>query len=347
MRHINIPIFIPHLGCPNQCIFCNQRHISGTVEFDVNTVRSTIEETLNTVGGDDECEIAFFGGSFTGIDRGLMVELLDIAEAYVKDGRVVGIRMSTRPDYISQEIIEILKRYTLTFVELGIQSMNDSVLSYLKRGHTVADTVRAAKLLKENNIPFVGQMMVGLPKSSLSDEVHCAEQICALGASASRIYPTVVFRQTELELITNSGGYSPLTVEEAVERSAAVLSVFNKNNVKCIRIGLSDSENLHSEATYVAGPNSPSIGEMVKSRLILEEMINSLDKIMLENDNSFGGKSLIVECNKRLVSQVIGHKRKNLTELKNRYGFKCVSVLENPNLEYKTKIEIKEENSCD
>ena len=347
MRHINIPIFIPHLGCPNQCIFCNQRHISGTVEFDVNAVRNTIEETLKTVKSGDECEIAFFGGSFTGIDRNLMVELLDIAEEYVKVGYVAGIRMSTRPDYITEEIIDTLKGYTVTVVELGVQSMNDSVLRYLKRGHTVSDTVKATELLVENKIPFVGQMMVGLPGATADDELYCAEQICKLGAVASRIYPTVVFRQTELEQMTNMGGYIPLTVDEAVVRSAAVLRVFNENNVKCIRIGLSDSENLHSEATYVAGPNSPSIGEMVKSRLLLEDEINRLDKIMCEQNTTFFGKSLYIECNKRLVSQVTGHKRKNLTELKDRYGFKRVNVVENPNLNCETKIEIKEENSCD
>ena len=347
MRHINIPIFIPHLGCPNQCIFCNQRHISGTVEFDVNTVRSTIEETLSTVNSGDECEIAFFGGSFTGIERNLMVELLEIAENYVKSGQVVGIRMSTRPDYITEEIIDVLKRYTITVVELGIQTMNDGILEYLKRGHTVLDTVKATELLRENNIPFVGQMMVGLPGATADDEIYCADQICKLGAVAARIYPTVVFRQTELEQYTNMGGYTPLSVDKAVERSAAVLKVFNENNVKCIRIGLSDSENLHSKITYVAGPNSPSIGEMVKSRLLLENEINRLDKILCEQNIAFCGKTLYIKCNKKLVSQVTGHKRKNLIELKNRYGFKRVCVVENPNLDSETKIEIKEENSCD
>ena len=347
MRHINIPIFIPHLGCPNQCIFCNQRHISGTVEFDINSVRKTIDETLITVNDGDECEIAFFGGSFTGIDRSLMITLLDIAEEYVKAGRVIGIRMSTRPDYISQEIIDILKKYTITFVELGIQTMNDAVLSYLKRGHTAADTVRATELLKANNISFLGQMMIGLPQATKEDELYCAEQICVLGASASRIYPTIVFRQTELECLTQNGEYQALSLDEAVERSASVLRIFNKNNVNCIRIGLSDSESLHSDVTYVAGPNSPSIGEMVKSRLLLEDEFESFDRTINRYGCDLKGKVVHIECNKRLVSQVIGHKKRNLIELKNRYGFKCVKVYENPSLDFETKIEIKEENSCD
>ena len=107
MRHINIPIFIPHLGCPNQCIFCNQRYISGRSDFEVESVETQIIQVLSTVSIDDECEIAFFGGSFTGIDRNLMISLLEIAQKYVNLGRVKGIRMSTRPDYISKEIIDI------------------------------------------------------------------------------------------------------------------------------------------------------------------------------------------------------------------------------------------------
>lgn len=340
MRHVNIPIFIPHLGCPNQCIFCNQRHISGTVEFDASSVKQTIEETLSTVKDDDTCEIAFFGGSFTGIDRCLMIKLLDIAQEYVDNGRVVGIRMSTRPDYISKDIVDILKNYSITFVELGIQSMNDGVLTYLKRGHTTSDTVKATQLLNENGFKFVGQMMVGLPSATQEDEVYCAEQICSLGASAVRIYPTLVLRHTELEELTYSKEYIPLSLDEAVERSANVLRVFVKNNVQCIRIGLCDSENLHSDNTFVAGPNSPSIGEMVKSELYFQLLVEKL------GNNSYVRSTLFVECPVSATSQFIGHKQKNITKLKKQYGFTMIKVKENPNLEiYDLKFEIKEENS--
>ncbi len=347
MRHINIPVFIPHLGCPNQCIFCNQKYISGTVEFDKSEVVKKIEEVLQTTSDDDICEIAFFGGSFTGIDRDLMIELLNTAEKYVKLGKVIGIRMSTRPDYISQEIIDILKRYTVSCVELGIQSMSDSVLAYLKRGHTVADTINATRLLKENGFDFVGQMMIGLPGATKEDEIYCAEQICLLGASAARIYPTLVLRHTDLEILMQSGDYVPLTLDEAVERSASVLRIFHINNVKCIRVGLCDSDNLHSKETFVAGPNSPSIGEMVKSRMHFENFCESLEKTPSYFEIDLTNKVMYIECPKGYVSQIIGHKRKNIIELKNKFGFKDVRVIENPNLDDKTIIsEIKEENSC-
>ena len=343
MRHINIPVFIPHLGCPNQCIFCNQKYISGVTEFDEALVKKQIDQVLTTVDQNCSCEIAFFGGSFTGIDRGLMTRLLDLAQGYVESGAVVGIRMSTRPDYISKEIIKILKKYTITCVELGIQSMNDQVLRFLKRGHTKNDTFEAIRLLKSSGFDFVGQMMVGLPTATLEDELFCAEQICSLGAVGARIYPTLVFKDTELAQLTYDGIYQPLTIEEAVSRSAAVLEVFLKHNVPCIRIGLCDSENLHSDDTFVAGPCSPSIGEMVKSRMYF----NKICKI-LESDKSFTGCSLIIECGKGYVSQVVGNKRKNIVEIKNQFGVKNISVKENSQLDFmELKIEVKEENSCD
>ena len=343
MKHINIPIFIPHLGCPNQCIFCNQRYISGTTEFDISTVKKTIDEVLHTVKDDDECEIAFFGGSFTGIDRNLMISLLDIAQHYVNGGKAVGIRMSTRPDYISNEIIDILKNYTVTCVELGIQSMNDAVLKYLKRGHTADDTIAATKLLKSNGFNFVGQMMIGLPTSTLDDEINCAKSICDLGACGTRIYPTLVFKDTELELYTNSKEYIPLSLEEAIERSSAVYRVFYENGVNCLRIGLCDSDNLHSSDSYIAGPNAPDIGEMVKSRYIYNKIKEELDKL----SGCFESKALYIYCSKGQTSQIIGNKKKNVLKLKNTFGFKTIVVKEDIALGYmEIKIEVKEENSC-
>lgn len=299
MKHVNIPIFIPHLGCPNQCIFCNQKYISGTICFDESCVDRIIEDVLSTTSVSDQCEIAFFGGSFTGIDRELMIRLLDKAQGYVNKGQVVGIRMSTRPDYINEEIIKILKKYTISFVELGIQTMNDDVLSCLKRGHTKNDTILATQLLKKASIKYVGQMMIGLPGATLDDEINTANEICKLGACASRIYPTLVFKNTELEGITRRRDYIPLTIEEAVTRSASVLSVFVENNVPCIRIGLCESDNLHSDDTYFAGPNSPSIGEMVKSRLYLNLIVKKI-----ECADAFSTDTLIIECPKDRKSVV-------------------------------------------
>ena len=162
-KHANIPIFIPHLGCPNQCVFCNQRSISGVHSFDSASVIPTIELALATLGRDTEAEIAFFGGSFTGIDRSLMTELLDIAYSYVTSGRVKSIRCSTRPDYIDEDVLEILKRHAVRVIELGLQSTSDDVLCLTKRGHTRSDCERACRMIKEQGFQLVGQMMIGLP----------------------------------------------------------------------------------------------------------------------------------------------------------------------------------------
>ena len=340
MRHVNIPIFIPHLGCPNQCIFCNQRYISGTVCFDELKVKETIDNIVNQLDNESECEIAFFGGSFTGLNRNLMIRLLDLAQSYVDSNKVVGIRMSTRPDYISREILDILQNYSITYVELGIQSMNDDVLLHLKRGHTVKDTIVATELLNEYKIGFVGQMMIGLPSATAGDEIYCAEQICRLGAKGARIYPTLVFKMTDLEKMTNSGEYIPLSVDEAVERSAAVLNVFVSNGVPCIRIGLCDSDNLHSNDSFVSGPNEPSIGEMVKSRLYLNMIIAELNKF----NGAF--ELVIINCRKGLMSQIVGHKRTNIETIKERFKVKKVIVRENlSQCDVCYKIEVKGENS--
>ena len=226
MRHVNIPVFIPHLGCPNQCVFCNQRSISEHQSFSEEGVRAGIEQVLSTLVPEDEAEIAFFGGSFTGIDRGLMCRLLDLVQTYVKEGRVASIRLSTRPDYINAEILSILSRYSVKTIELGLQSMDDAVLLDCRRGHTAREAEVACRAVVAAGFSLVGQMMIGLPGATSESEMQTAQKICDLGASAVRIYPTVVFYDTPLCEMTQHGLYAPLSVKEAVERTAPVLQLF-------------------------------------------------------------------------------------------------------------------------
>lgn len=323
MRHVNIPVFIPHLGCPNMCVFCDQRAISGVSSFIRENAENTINEALSTVPAYAECEIAFFGGSFTGIDRGLMTELLDLAEGYVKSGRVSGIRMSTRPDYINEEIISILKSYTISAVELGIQSFSEGVLKASRRGHTPDISVRAMTRLHDAGFSTVGQMMVGLPSSTVEDEVECAEKICSLGAIGTRIYPTIVFRGTELCAMTMRGEYTPLTLDEAVKRSADVLDVFVRNNVTCLRIGLCESENLHSESSFYAGPNHPSIGELTYGELYYKRICEALDEVKPETNSVV---SIMIPRGD--MSMAVGQKRRNKIRIENKYSVKSVKFIE-------------------
>jgi len=323
--HVNIPVFIPHLGCPNMCVFCNQRAISGVSHFYQETAKEQIETVLSTIADNVECEIAFFGGSFTGIDRNLMIDLLDLAQSYVDLGKVSGIRMSTRPDYINSEIIDILKKYTVSAVELGVQSFSDSVLTKCKRGHCAHITREAFSLLNEAGIDSVGQMMIGLPGATLEDEISCATEICSCGAKGARIYPTIVFKETELCEMTQRGEYVPLTLDEAVNRSATVLEVFIKNDVDCLRIGLCESDNLHSDKSYFAGPNHPSLGELVYSEVFYRIISRELDERLEENRGN-----LTLHVPKGRISTVVGQNRRNIIRLKDKYQINNVKFIENP-----------------
>ena len=337
-RHINIPIFIPHLGCPNQCVFCNQRLISGTYEFSESKVRENIDSALSTVPEGCECEIAFFGGSFTGIDKALMIRLLTIAKGYVDRGVVSSIRCSTRPDYIDESILSILGEYGVKTVELGLQSVSESVLKITKRGHGIEAAKRAARLIVEGGFTLGGQMMIGLPGASPEDEIKTARFIAESGAGEARIYPTVVFFGTELCDMTRAGEYTPLSVEEAVGRSAAALRILLDAGVKVLRIGLCDSENLHADESYFAGPNHPAMGELVLSELYYEIMSDGL----LEIEN-LKDKSVIISVGTGHLSKAIGQKRGNYLRIMERFKPGSLKFKENPFLQpYKVGIEVNE-----
>lgn len=327
--HANIPIFIPHLGCPNCCVFCDQRTISGRREFELGDARRQIEEALTQLRASRrEVEIAFFGGSFTGIDRSLMLSLLDLAQSYVGDG-VCGIRMSTRPDYIDDEIVAILKGYTVAAVELGIQTMSPRVLEASRRGHSVEDTRRAVRLLCDAGFSVVGQMMIGLPESTREDELQTAREICALGCSAARIYPTVVLCGTQLEEMREHGTYSPLSVDEAVSRSTDVLEIFETAGVDCLRIGLCDSELLHSSEHYSAGPAHPAMGELVRGELWRRRISSAL------KERSCSRERIVIEVPRGALSAAIGQKRINRAEYEHITGSR-VTVRENASLDGRT-----------
>ena len=326
-KHVNIPIFIPHLGCPNMCVFCNQRTISGVDQFDITFVKKTIDETLSSLSESDEVEIAFFGGSFTGIDRGLMVSLLEIANEYIKSGKVSSIRCSTRPDYINEEILEILKKYGVKNVELGLQSTDENVLKITKRGHGFSEERKACNLLIENGFELVGQMMIGLPGSTLETELATADFIIGCGAKAARIYPTVVFYGTELCAMALEGEYIPLSLDNAISRSAAVLEKFVDASIDVIRIGLCSSDNLLSDKTYFKGPNHPALGELVENELYYRKIVKKLSDLDITDINN-----LEIFVSKGALSKAIGQKRKNKIRLQNDFGLKRVNFFERSDL---------------
>ncbi len=322
-RHLNIPIFIPHLGCPHLCVFCNQRTISGTQHFDLAQVDAQIMQALTTTHEGDTAEIAYFGGSFTGIDRALMCDLLDVAERYVQSpavgkARVSGIRMSTRPDYISKEILAILARYSVRTVELGVQSLDDAVLTASGRGHNAACAESACRMLLDAGYEVVGQIMIGLPESTLQSELYTAQRLCEIGVQSARIYPTVVFADTALCTMMQNGSYVPLSLDEAVERSAATLRVFEDLGVQVIRIGLCASDNLTDPTLAVGGANHPALGELVRSHLYYQ----NLKKLLSEAEVPVQR----IDIPARELSVAIGQHRQNLLRLREQFGVQLQMV---------------------
>jgi len=333
-KHTNIPIFIPHLGCPHNCVFCNQKTISGTKKFDRSQVVNLIDETLKTIPENYEKEIAFFGGSFTGIDRDLMIYLLDTAEGYIKNGLVSSIRLSTRPDYIDDEILTILSNYSVKNIELGLQSFDEEVLTICERGHSATQAENACRLIKKYGFNLVGQMMIGLPNSTREKEIMTATKICDLGADAARIYPTVVLKNTQLSKMTTDGTFNPIEVDEIVSRGCDVLEIFDNYHVEVIRIGLCSSDICEDEV--VRNTFHPAIGELIISEMFLR-------KIEKEIENRMGDRRKItIYCPAGCTSKVVGQNKKNKLFLEAKYGFIKTKIIENNTLlDYNIRCEFE------
>ena len=334
-RHVNIPIFIPHLGCKNACVFCNQRRISGKSEFDITSVEGELERAVSTIDYERcEVEIAFFGGSFTGIDRGDMLYLLGLAKKYIELGLAQAVRISTRPDYIDDEILDILAEYKVTDIELGLQSMSDRVLAASKRGHTAECARNACRLINSRGFRLVGQMMIGLPESTLADELATADEIAGL-CGAARIYPTVVFRDTELCTMES---YTPLCMSDAVMRSEEVLNLFIGRGIPVIRLGLCAADNLFEPGTIVGGAYHSAFGELVYGEHYYRVM---RDYIALHGlADEIRGKNITIYVPVGETSKASGQKRANKLRLQNEYNVKNVRIIENPELFwYNIKIE--------
>ncbi len=304
MRKYNLPIFIPHLGCPHDCAFCNQRKITGKgSDVTPQMAEKIIKDCLETIGNDAEIEAAFFGGSFTGLDLSLQEEFLKRANKF--SDRLSGIRLSTRPDYISKEILDLLEKYNVTEIELGAQSSCDRVLELNRRGHTFSDTVKAAEMIKAQGFKLGLQMMVGMYGSSPETDIKTAEDIIAVKPDSTRLYPTLVLRGTALEKMD----FKPYDLETAVSVCAEIIPLFEENDITILRIGLHESEEL-SKGAVVKGPYHPAFGEMARSRVWrnkIEEMIKN---------GEFAGEIL---CKKGEVSQIIGHKKANKRYFYDKY----------------------------
>lgn len=311
MKHSNIALFVAHVGCPNMCSFCNQHIISGKEKTaTTDDVREAVRVALEhgCKGG----QLAFFGGSFTAIDRTYMVELLSAAKPFVDDGSISGIRISTRPDAIDDEVLDILSHYGVEAIELGAQSMDDDVLLANRRGHTSDDVRCAAKLIRAHGFELGLQMMTGLYKDTDEGAVYTAEELAKLKPDTMRIYPTVILEGTELAALYRAGKYVPQTLDEAVSLCAKLLLFFEKQSIRVIRTGLHSGGNV--EDGYIAGAYHPAFRELCESEIYL-----SLVKEVLASKPQ--GKYKIFVSSKE-ISKMTGQKRKNVIKLKDT-GFDC------------------------
>ncbi len=308
MKHVNVALFVPHAGCPHTCSFCNQKTISGSLkELTTDDIKASVETAIQGDYDSANSEIAFFGGSFTAINYDYMVSLLECAYSYVKQGLFKGIRCSTRPDCIDEKILETLKRYGVTSIELGAQSLDDEVLIMNNRGHSAEDVEKASKLIKKHGFELGLQMMTGLYGDTDEKCIATAEKIIALEPDTVRIYPTAVLENTCLAELYKSGKYKPQSVFESVELCSVLLKKFNEKNIKVIRLGLHSGGNV--EAGYIAGAYHPAFREMCESRLYYGLITEYIRK------NNISGNIKIYVCPTE-ISKVVGQKRSNIELLK-------------------------------
>ena len=329
MKHINVALFVPDEGCPHRCSFCNQKTISGkTKRLTVEDIDSAVEPALESADC-NKGEIAFFGGSFTAIDREYMITLLKRAKMYIDKGLFAGIRISTRPDRISREILDILKFYGVTSIELGCQSMSDEVLKLNNRGHSSDDVIKSAKLIKEYGFEFGVQMMTGLYGDSRFTAIKTAEKLIALSPDTARIYPTVVLENTELERLYRVGEYTPQTVDEAADICSELLLMFHNANIRVIRVGLHSGGNV--EEGYVAGAYHPAFREICESRIYLRKV---LDEIKRQNIKE---GEITVTVGNSFVSMMSGQKKANTEKLR-EMGYKLKIKQDSKLKKYEVKV---------
>ena len=329
--HYIVPFFIPHIGCPHDCVFCSQRKITGKERpVSPEEVIPTIREYRTTIPRKARVvEAAFFGGSFTGIPVPLQRAFLKEAYLAKKEGLIDRIRLSTRPDYIDQEVLERLVQFHVDTIELGVQSMSDEVLSKSARGHNCTDVVQASRKIREYGFRLGLQMMVGLPGSRPDIEVQTASRICALKPDFVRIYPTLVIRGTVLEKMYKKGMYKPPSLEEAVDLCAVLAAMFIRENIAIIRIGLQPTELISEGGEVVAGPFHPSFRQLVDSRLVLRAVKWILDQRGIEPE-----KELVMEVNPRSLSTFKGIGKESIKVLEREYPGLKIKVLKNQSLGY-------------
>ena len=315
-----IPIFIPHKGCPNNCVFCNQKKISGQLtDVTAQDVEDKIEEYLKYYSNSKKkIEVAFFGGSSTGIPIDKQIEYLQVANSYVKKGLLGAIRISTRPDYINRNILDTMKKYNVKTIELGVQSMDNEILTLSKRGHTALDVVNASKLIHEYGIVLGHQIMIGLPGSTRESEVYTIKECLKLQPQKLRIYPVYVIPDSELYSMYENSEYKPLSINEAVMRCKAVIYECQKTDISIIRLGLQSTDEITAKNNDLRGPVSDNLAEYVMSALVRDKIEREIKNRQIDDSK------LIINVPQKYVSICVGPKKINKIYFENKYNIKFI-----------------------
>jgi histone acetyltransferase (RNA polymerase elongator complex component) len=304
-----IPIFVPHAGCPHQCVFCNQRTISGQKEVTVEEVRRQINRYLGWLKPGQKHEAAFYGGSFTGLPLKLQSELFGPVDELRAQGVITKVRLSTRPDYIDLPRLNFLKQHGVYLIELGVQSLDEEVLLAAERGHTVAQVYEAVSLIRQEGFQIGLQLMVGMPRQTMASVQSTVLEVCRLKPDLVRIYPLLVIKDTPLAQAYKQGTFVPLSLEEAVDQAAYVYSCLTEAGIKVIRIGLQPDEEL--VRNILDGPFHPAMGELVKGRAWRNQL-----EAVLKKYNFVAGDQVDLYCPVRLLSQIRGRSNSNLVYLR-------------------------------
>ena len=304
-----IPVFIPHQGCPQNCLFCNQVSISGQsigVEEDAQLVESTVTLWLGRSRRQEHTQVAFYGGSFTCLDTRRQERLLNAVQPFIATGKVQSIRLSTRPDCIDETVCDFLKEKNVSTVELGVQSLDNAVLQASWRGHDAADSLRAAEIIQHAGLELGIQLMPGLPKETGRSWISTVKQVVRIKPGCVRVYPTLVIGGAALAKDYGDGAYSPLTMNQAIAYCCKAKELFDAAGIKVLRMGLQAADNL--EKQLIAGPYHPAFGEMVTARHWLKRSRRILHA-------SPANSNTVFTLSDRDVSAFVGPKRCNINRL--------------------------------
>jgi histone acetyltransferase (RNA polymerase elongator complex component) len=318
-----IPIFLPHAGCPHQCIFCNQHAITGTDGHlpSQHQVRQIIETQLSYPRrGERRIQIAFFGGNFLGLPSKTVLAYLDLAQDYITAGKVAGIRFSTRPDTIDKSRLDLLHGYAVQTVELGVQSMDNGVLRAARRGHRAQDTIRAVEKLKAADFEIGLQIMVGLPGETRDTALPSARQTARLAPDFVRIYPTLVLENSPLAEMYRRGQYQPMDLDDCVNQVKEMLRIFTRAEISVARMGLQASEDLADASRVLAGPYHPAFGHLVHARIFFDKAVSLIR-------SQPGCRHVSIRVHPSSISKMRGLKNQNTLNLEKMFALESLKVI--------------------